>query len=145
MKLNLDCVRSILLCVEDNTGLRTRCIFVDSYRDSKLATMGMKTQKQMDYQKELLEEYDIDELMYHVKYCIEADLIAEVQGSSLYLRQIADLTPKGHNFLANIRDNSVWGGVKSVAAKIGSKSLDAVTQIASNVVAELIKSHFGIR
>ena len=29
MRLNMDCVRDILLCVEENTGLRKSCLFVD--------------------------------------------------------------------------------------------------------------------
>lgn len=29
MRLNFDCVRDILLCVEENTDLRHICIFVD--------------------------------------------------------------------------------------------------------------------
>ena len=30
MRLDIDCIRDILLCVEENTGLRQHCFFVDS-------------------------------------------------------------------------------------------------------------------
>lgn len=145
MRLNLDCVRSVLLCVEENSGLRTRCVFVDSAMDAGIAASGLRTREPMDYQMDLLEEYDSDEILYHVRYCIEAELVAEAQGSSPYIRTIVDLTPKGHDFLANIRDSKIWGGIKSVAAKVGSQSLDAVVQISSNVISELIKAQFGLR
>ena len=77
--------------------------------------------------------------------CEKSDLIYGVSfydcGSSADIR---DLTPKGHEFLANIREPKIWNGIKMVSAKIGSASLDALTQIASNVVTELIKTQFGI-
>jgi len=38
----------------------------------------------------------------------------------------------------------VWNGVKSVAGKVGATSLSALTQIATNVVTELIKAQFGL-
>lgn len=144
MKLNLDCVRDVILCIEEHTGPRTRCVFVDTFKAESMQQMGMPTMKPADYQINLMEKYDIDEIMYHIKYCSEADLIVVVEGSSSYQQQIADLTPKGHDFLANVRDNKIWAGVKDVAGKVGSKSLDAVAQIASSIITTIIKSHFGL-
>ena len=60
------------------------------------------------------------------------------------IKCVTGLTYKGHEFLENIRDYKIWTDIKSVAAKIGAKSRDAVFQIASNVVASLIKGHFGL-
>ena len=57
---------------------------------------------------------------------------------------IGDLSPAGHEFLANIRKDTVWNGVKSVAGKVGATSLSALTQIAANVVTELVKAQFGL-
>ena len=28
MRINMDCIRDILLCVEENTGLQQRCFFI---------------------------------------------------------------------------------------------------------------------
>lgn len=144
MKLNLDCVRDVLLCVEENTGVRTRCMFVDTARSEAMHSAGIPTSEPQNYQINLLAKYNIDEIMYHLGYCHDADLIALCEGSSPYIMYVADLTPKGHDFLANIRDSKIWNGVKDVASKVGSKSLGAVTQIASNVITELIKAQFGL-
>lgn len=57
---------------------------------------------------------------------------------------VQDLTPTGHKFIENIRQDTIWNNTKSIAAKVGSKSLDAIMQIASNVITELIKSQFGL-
>ena len=142
LKLNLDCVRSILLCVEENTGLRNYCFFIDASLEKSQLIIGDNPISPASYQADLLKKYSNDELIYHINYCIEADLLSPGGPQGVYQIFIAKLTPKGHDFLENIRDNKVWAGVKSVSTKIGSKSLEAVIQIASNVISGLIKSQF---
>ena len=144
MKLNLDCVRSILLCVEANTGLRKYCFFIDSGLEEGQLIIGNKPTPPADYQIDLLGQYSNDELIYHINYCIEANLLSSNSHRGLYETIITDLTPKGHDFLENIRDNKVWTGIKAVATKVGSKSLESIIQIASNVISELIKAQFGL-
>ncbi len=128
MKLNPDCVRDILLSIEDACDL-------EKYW----------TYKQSSPNPKLFPKYSHEEILYHVRYCANAELIYKVispdDGSII---KIEDLTPHGHEFLANIRENKVWNGVKAIAVKVGSTSLDALTQIASNVITELIKAQFGI-
>lgn len=144
MKLNLDCIRQILLCVEENTGLREYCFFIDSGLEESETIIGNTPIPPPDYQSNLLNEFDNDELIYHINYCAESELLSMASSLGLYQIIIADLTPKGHNFLENIRDNKVWAGVKSVALKVGSKSLDSVIQIASNVITQIIRAQFGL-
>ena len=144
MRLDLDCVRKILLCVEDNTGLRKSCFFIDASLEEVETMIGSDPIAPPDYQQQLLKEFDNDTLIYHVKYCIEAELLSVEDPSGNYCITIADLTPKGRDFLENIRDNKIWAGVKGVASKIGAKSLDSVIQIASNVLTQLIRTQFGI-
>lgn len=128
MRLNSDCVRDILLTIE------SECDF----------------HNEMNYEKEektlqQLSKYSHEEIIYHIRQCELSKLILGVTycdgGSSIF---ISDLSPEGHKFLANIREETVWNGVKSIAKKVGSTSLPALTQIASNVVTELIKAQFGI-
>lgn len=143
MRLDLDCVRDILLCVEENTGLRKICRFYDLDLSDSAAFLGEELHVS-EYQKELLKKYPCDKLMYHVLYSIDADLLYRVDSSDGICTVISDLTPAGHSFLNNVRENSVWNSVKSVSSKIGAKSLEAVTQIASNVITELIKAQFHL-
>lgn len=143
MKLNLDCIRQILLCVEENTGLRKSCFFIDSGLEEAETIIGNSPIPPQDYQTQLLKKYDNDELIYHVAYCVEAGLVSTNQPLGLYQTIITNLTPKGHDFLENVRDNKIWSGVKSIASKVGSRSLESVIQISSNVLTELIKSQFG--
>ena len=97
-----------------------------------------------EYQIELLQHFDNDEIIYHINYCIESGLLSTDQPLGLYRIFVSDLTPKGHDFLENIRDNKIWDGVKNVANKIGAKSLDSVFQISTNIMIQLIKAYFNI-
>lgn len=128
MKLNPDCIRDILISVESME-------YGTAYTLKKLCND--------------LPQYSTDELNYHCLKLIESDFIQadSVPIPKSYLSQITriyDLTFSGHQFLANIRSDNIWNGVKSIGCKIGSLSLEALTQIASNVITELIKFQFGL-
>ena len=144
MKLNLDCVRQILLIVEEKTGLRKYCFFIDSSLEASQTAIGSPIIPPPDYQVSLLKKFDNDELIYHINYCVESGLLSIDNSYGQYQIVIKDLTPKGHEFLENIRDDKVWSGVKKIALKIGSTSLNSVIQISSNVITQLIKSQFGL-
>lgn len=143
MRLNLDCVRQILLIVEENTGLRKYCFFIDSSLSESESLIGGSLIPAPDYQARLLKKIDNDELIYHINYCAESGLLSLDSSYGLYQIVVKGLTPKGHDFLENIRDNKIWADIKNIASNIGSKSLDSVIQISSNVITQLIKAHFG--
>ena len=124
MRLNPDCIRDILLTVEDNTTF------------GNFLSFGNAT----DYAQ--LSSYSTDEVLYHIKQCELSGLLTKVSwyigGSCL----IHDLSPYGHEFLANIRSNTNWNKTKEITKKVGTTSLNAIIQIASNVISELIKNQF---
>lgn len=95
MKLNNDCVRDILFTVEDNTGYNKHLIFHANKANC-----------------DKLKKYDNDEIMYHIIQCTKAYLIEagqiDLSGNIL----IKDLTPRGHEFINNIREDNNWNKVK---------------------------------
>lgn len=128
MKFKPDCVRDILIAIESMD-------YGSTYSIPKLNVT--------------LPQYSAEELNYHCIHLIDAELInadsVDVPLSVLpEVSRIYDLTYSGHQFLANIRSDNIWNGTKTVAAKIGSTALDALIQISSNVVTELIKAQFNI-
>lgn len=130
MRLNPDCVRDVLLTVES-------CSF-----DERLRFEGLCGH---------LPKYSPEELQYTCLKLKEAEYLVlvvttkgTVRSSFPGIVEIRDITYRGHEFLANIRKESIWNGVKDVAGKIGCTSLSALTQIASNIATELIKAHFGL-
>lgn len=126
MKLNLDCTRAILFAVEDVCDMKR--IF-DSANDIPLIKGG----------------YSVEEILYHARQCNLAGMFHGYRADLGGNFEVIDLSPRGHEFLANIREDNIWHKVKSISAEVGSRSLDAVSQIASLVITEIIKSQFGLR
>ena len=123
MKLNPDCVRDILLLVEES------CDY-ENYLDCP-----------SEVPESLKDKYSTNELFYHIKQCELSGLIRNVtwfaDGESCSIR---DLDPLGHQFLADIRSDTNWNKTKDIAQKVGSTSLDVISKIASEVIASLLKS-----
>ena len=124
MKLNPDCIRDILLTIEDNTGF------------------GKYMSYNLNSTYDLLQKYTFDEVRYHIDQCELSNLITKVNkfidGSCL----VQDLSPSGHQFLADIRSDNNWNKTKSIAKTVGTSSLTAIKEIATNVIAEVIKAQF---
>lgn len=122
MKLDPDCTRDILLTVEDNVS------FSESWRPSSA--------------DQRLTKYTPEKILYHVRQCEMSGLLC---GVDWYMRgnfSVQDLSPTGHSFLANIREDTNWNKVKQVANEVGSTALDALINIASNIVTNLISGKF---
>lgn len=126
MKLNIDCMRAILLEVENV-----------SYGKS-LPFQSLVSE---------LPNYSTDDISYSVLKLKEAEYIKASTlnaDNTTMIIAINDITYNGHQFLESIRDNNVWKKTKAIASKIGATSVSAITQIASSVVASIIKSTLGI-
>ena len=99
MRINMDCIRDILLCVEENTGLQQRCFFI-SYDLAKVQELiGLPAIEPAPYQIELEKLYANEDLIYHLKYCFDAGLIEAQDNIPNYQIWVADLTVKGHDLL----------------------------------------------
>lgn len=144
MKLNLDCVRQILFCVEDHTGFRKYCTFIDSSLEESEIIIGNDPAPIPSYQTELLEQFSEDELLYHINYCVEAELIYSIEPRDSYRIVITDLTVKGHGFLEDIRNNSNWKQITGIASKIGFASLKVISAIAEGVATAAINKQLGL-
>lgn len=125
MKLNPDCVRDILLEVE------------------KSSTYSQGLHLDIDKNPAMLEKYSWDEIAYHIKQCALAGLIqSELTFENDRYSEIGDITPKGHEFLANIRQDNIWHKTKDFGKKLGVTSLKALTDIAAKIVTEIISAQF---
>ena len=87
----------------------------------------------------------VQEVLYHIQQCEYNNFFTKTNHFAQSLNgRIYDLTPKAHEFLANIRSDNLWRKTKSAASKIGSVALPVLQQIASNVVEGAVKSYFGL-
>lgn len=143
MKLNIDCVRDVMLWVEAITTPTQLASYVNTDAvdsdDGFLYINADDRPMPNAAQKKLLEKYSNETLVYHLHYCIEAKLLAEFDSPDGNIIVIKDLTPLGHDFIGNIRHDPVFQKVKTVLNLLGVKSLEAATQASSLVVTEIIK------
>lgn len=126
MHLNHDCVRDVLLYVEENANYNLR-----------ISTNSIK-----------LNDYSIEEIVYSIEKLSEADFL-NVTNVSTMGRQIPgyivqSITYQGHEFLDNIKDNNVWSDTKKQLSKFSSTSLSIISSVAAQVLSAKIKLHLGL-
>lgn len=123
MKLNPDCIRDILFVVENNATYSN-----DVSEETMFKELGLK--------------YPREEILYHVRQCEHSGLFLKVVhyfgGFS-----IQDLSPYGHQFINDIRQDNNWNRTKDIAKNVGSFSLDVLKDISSQVIATLISNQLG--
>lgn len=142
MRLNLDCIRDILLCVEKYADYRRGIEFYDSYSpdaDSPELDGGIPK-----YNLPLFEKYGDKTTLYHVRYCLKDNLLEFDECSVEPYIGISDLTPNGHVVLNDIRDEKVFEKAKNFANSIGLGSLPSIQKIISKLSANLINVHLTI-
>jgi len=119
MKLNQDCVRDVLIFLEENL----------TYNDSFPAT---------DIN---ISAYSMEEILYTVSLLYEAHYLKAIPINSFEFNSffIVSLTMSGHELLDNIRDDTVWNKVKHKISSITSSvSLTILNSVASSVITDLL-------
>ena len=121
MRLNPDCVRDIMLLIEKNDGSEPKK-FID--------IMGMA---------EELPAYEYDEIVYHFEQCILNNyLFGGKIGADTFVFEY--MSPTGHEFLNEVRDDNIWNQVKEKFKSIADITVPLVGELAISV----IKSKLGI-
>lgn len=117
MKQNTDCIRDILLTVEQDVPL-------DGHIDIKNLSLP--------------NSYEREDVVYSLKLLKEANYLnVTLEGASniYYLIWIGNMTYEGHQFLDSIRNDSVWLSTKEKVAEFGSNlSLSLISQVASAII-----------
>jgi hypothetical protein len=85
------------------------------------------------YCKDMFPGIEPKQSVYHMKYLIDACF---VQAENGYFR---DLTPAGHAFLNNVRDNVVWAKTKEAVKPLGQVAISVVSEIAASVVRKMLE------
>lgn len=132
MKLNYDCVRNLLLALEEYilyTDTENGCA-TESVRLNKLA------------QNSNLQEYKIEEIVYTSEKLEEAGFIecdiADACGGIIDIVYYS-VTFCGHQYLDTIRSQPIWDGVKSTIKTKGlSFSFDIIKTVIPHVLNSLL-------
>lgn len=126
MRLNIDCVRNILLVIEDQP--------LGHYLSGAELVEKLPT-------------YSPDDVTYCCIKLHEAGFLSVIHASTLtrsypQIVEIRDISYQGHQFLENIRKEETWTKVKGAGSKVGSFSLDVLKEIAKQFVLSEIRTLF---
>lgn len=116
MRLDNDCIRDIMLYIEDNIH--------DHTDDVSFNIMS-----------EELQQYDKETLTYHIQILKDGELIKDyAKAGYMGIISVNDLTWKGHQYLDNIREDHIWKAVKDKASTVGSVSLQVMIPLATAII-----------
>ena len=132
MKLNPDCVRDLLIEVEEKA---------DGVNYFRFASSSGITSSETP--NGLTEKYGRDEVIYHIVQCNESGFFVQMKKTVIGTYKINCLSPKGHQFLNDIRNNTNWEKIKKGFISVGGFSLKALIGIAQNIATNYITSQLG--
>lgn len=122
MKLNYDCVRSVLLTVEKSKTI-----------DEELNINPLTVETIF----EQLPKYEDNEILYTIEKLKEAGYInAALQFAAGHFIDGAasSITYSGHEYLDNIREPEVWRKVKAMLKNAGATTLPLISQAAQVLI-----------
>ena len=131
MKLNYDCLRKILLTIENELDWNEHLQFCYT----NLVDMT-----------EALTDFSKAEIAYASKMAIEAGLIdAHIYDCDTCIIDIRyyGLTYEGHQFLDTVRENKIWKKTKDIINSAGGASLSIMKSIATDCIIGYIKNRFS--
>lgn len=140
MKLDKDCIRLILMYVEEH------CVY-------KTNKFGDKTMYNVNLH-ELINANEFsgiheDDIRYTIVKLLEGgyikgSLIPKNSGVNFDIVNISQLTLRGHNLIENIRPEPVWNKTKNILQKVGDFSLGIMSQVAGETMAAYTKSMMNL-
>ena len=118
MKLDMELVREILFQIEDCTD-----------------SSGLN--------EPIIKDRPLDVVDYHVVFCVQSGLIegAKIFVSDRRTYMFLNLTPSGHEFVTQSRNDTIWNAAKE---QIRQKGLPATIDVIKTVLSGLIKSAMGL-
>lgn len=127
MTLNYDCIRDVLLYLENTL----------EYIDNQGAMVHKRLTINMVV--EALPLYSKEDVQYTIEKLFEAEYIRLFNVSydkNKYIVRgyIDDITWEGFNFLNNIREKTIWEATKNGAKKIGAMSVSAISIISIEII-----------
>ncbi len=124
MKLNQDCIRDLLLYLEETLKLN------DYLSISNIS----------------LKNYSSEELLYTADKLYEAGYLKcsrKVYDNTDLMIFVSSITYSGHQFLDNIRDDKVFEKTKSILSGFKSVSIEIISETASKVITNLINQQLN--
>lgn len=139
MRLNYDCVRDVLLVLEE-------LLTIEYDEDSESFELNTVDINEV-YDSLSDTNYTIEDVLYAVKNLDEADFISASidYGDGCITDCIIDnITYEGNEFINKIRPIDMWSKIRNGFIKVGSVSLPIISEIATSLTTSFISSRLGL-
>lgn len=127
MKLNPDCIRDVLLYLEENLTISNRV-----FNPITLSTL-----------QNSLSKYSKEDVFYSVYNLRQIGFIEgrfnDVSNMKMQFCDIENITYAGHQFLATVKPETIWNKTKSVVSKVGVHTLAFIEGVAHDMAVESAK------
>ena len=144
MVLNYDCLRCVLLVLEDMLKVDQvqRCHVPgstpnDIAHDKKLYIRFQSITLDVLIQADLLRPYEKEDIFYAVHNLEQAGFISAYikrAGNCVMACSVSDITYNGHMFLKNIHDDTVWATVKKKIGPLVNASLPVIFETSAQIL-----------
>lgn len=127
MKLDYDCVRSILL------ELEKKPLFDNDLRITPVSVEEIFT---------ALDRYSDGDILYCIETMKDAGLIKanlRYGGGPFIEGYISGITYKGHELLDSVRDRKIWQRLKQLLSAAGAVTFDIIIDVARDIVKSNIR------
>ena len=140
MKLNPDCIRDIMLVLEEKLSV---CDSPKGYYFQSSSVPGIiSCVHEKGYSKEEV-AYTVLQLAESGYIVTSSRDLCNITHHTFNPGSILYITPKGHEFIAKIRDTERWRKVKSGVSIIRDYSLSAIASIAEGITSAAISAFFS--
>lgn len=127
MKLNPDCIRDVLLYLEENLKVK------DGHKFTEITLSQLQ---------DALSQYPSEDVFYSVYNLREIRFIDgkfnDINDMKMFFCEINNITWSGHQFLNSIRPKTIWDATKQGASKLGIMSMHALSTIAMKITEAVI-------
>ena len=136
MKLNYDCVRDVLLKLEE--------ILTCEYSDGTISIESINID---NLYQALSDDYSVEDIFYSAYNLEQAGFLDAnflFGDGRIVDGVIFNITYSGHQFLQQIRPKTVWDKSKSVFKNIGTISVDIIKSVTSTILTDTINHYIHL-
>lgn len=139
MKLNPDCVRDVMLELEENLQIEKQNNRIYRFQALAVCDLAASMEKKLGYRSEDV-VYSALQLWGGGYIATNGSLPVCGDFNVVEMGEIVYITPKGHEFIATIHSEKTWKGkIAPVLEKIGCVSLSIIESVSKGVANSVIE------
>ena len=131
MKLNPECIRSIMLYLEENLTINP------NLKINEISIFDLHGKIKFPIEEITNTLLVLDDAGFIVCYWDEGD-------GAITALDVYRITYAGYQFLESVRPDTVWEKVQKVSENVGSFSLNVISQIATSVLTQMVNGQLNL-